>query len=189
MKHCTVREGYYEDNKEHIQKKQRDARAKDPTADRARYNRWYQRNKASKIKSTSAYSAKKYKEDSNFKLLTLLRSRVWHAVSKSTGIKKCAKTIELTGCSIQELKAHLESQFKEGMSWENQGKNGWEIDHIKPCAKFDLTDPEQQKICFHYTNLQPLWSLENKSKGAKYLQNPLSVRENILKIIREKVAR
>ena len=43
----------------------------------------------------------------------------------------------------------------------------WHVDHIKPCFSFDLTDPEQQKICFHYTNLQPLWALENIKKGKK----------------------
>jgi hypothetical protein len=65
-----------------------------------------------------------------------------------------------------ELRAHLEHQFKDGMTWDNHGE--WHIDHIKPCVQFDLTDPEQQKECFHYTNMQPLWAFENQSKGASY---------------------
>ena len=64
------------------------------------------------------------------------------------------------------LKKHIEIQFKEGMSWENHSLNGWHIDHIIPCASFDLTDPDQQKKCFHYTNLQPLEKIENIKKLA-----------------------
>ena len=68
-----------------------------------------------------------------------------------------------------DLKLHLENQFVDGMNWNNYGKNGWHIDHIKPCASFDLTDPKQQKICFHYTNLQPLWAIDNLIKHSKLL--------------------
>lgn len=80
---------------------------------------------------------------------------------------KNTNTLELLGCSIEELKIHLEKQFRDGMSWNNYGMYGWHIDHIKPCSAFDLTDLEQQKICFHYSNLQPLWAAENLSKGNK----------------------
>jgi len=73
----------------------------------------------------------------------------------------------LIGCTVQELRDHLEFQFRESMSWDNCGRNGWEIDHIIPCSSFDLTDPEQQKRCFHFSNLQPLWSEENLRKGNK----------------------
>jgi hypothetical protein len=79
------------------------------------------------------------------------------------GIRKTTGTEELVGCSANELKAHLESQFKPGMSWDNYGK--WHVDHIKPCASFDLTQEEEQRKCFHFTNLQPLWEYENLSKG------------------------
>lgn len=64
---------------------------------------------------------------------------------------------------------HLESQFEPGMTWENRRK--WHIDHIIPCAAFDLTDTEQQRACFHYTNLRPLWASENISKGTKILDD------------------
>ena len=60
---------------------------------------------------------------------------------------------------------HIEKQFKPGMSWENHGK--WHIDHVKPCASFDLTQSEQQKACFSYLNMQPLWAIDNIKKGAK----------------------
>ncbi len=58
------------------------------------------------------------------------------------------------------------------MTWENHGRHGWHIDHIIPCAAFDLTDPEQQKKCFHYTNYQPLYTLENLKKGDRIIQFP-----------------
>ena len=61
---------------------------------------------------------------------------------------------------------HLEAQFKPGMTWDNYGLKGWHVDHIRPCASFDLRDPEQQRRCFHYTNLQPLWAEENLKKGS-----------------------
>jgi hypothetical protein len=67
----------------------------------------------------------------------------------------------LIGCSKPELVAHIEAQFQPGMSWENYGRGGWEIDHIIPCGAFDLTEPAQQRACFHFTNLRPLWRIDN----------------------------
>lgn len=81
--------------------------------------------------------------------------------------QKHQSTFELLGCTLEELYAHIEAQFLPGMSWGNYGHDTWHIDHIKPCASFDLTDPEQQRVCFHYTNLQPLWAIDNIRKGAK----------------------
>jgi hypothetical protein len=114
------------------------------------------------------YMLLRIKNDVNFKILTILRKRIRN-VLKSKKNKKCFKSSELLGCSIEHARKHIESQFKEGMTWDNHGKYGWHIDHIIPCASFDLTDPEQQKKCFHYTNLQPLWWNENLSKGAKII--------------------
>ena len=95
-----------------------------------------------------------------------LRTRIRVALKRS-GAVKSAKTTELIGCSIPELRAHLESQFQPGMSWENWGASGWHVDHKKPCAKFDLTKPEEQRECFHWYNLQPLWAVDNLRKGAQ----------------------
>lgn len=105
--------------------------------------------------------------DPGFKLRMNLRHRIWSALqaneaSKSGGIQ------QLVGCSAADLMRHLEAQFTNGMSWENYGKHGWHVDHIRPCASFDLTDSEQQRQCFHYTNLQPLWATDNIKKGAKW---------------------
>jgi len=64
--------------------------------------------------------------------------------------------MKLVGCTIEFIKGYLEAQFEPNMSWDNYGE--WHIDHILPCASFDLTLPEEQQKCFHYTNLQPLWA-------------------------------
>jgi len=71
--------------------------------------------------------------------------------------------MELVGCSVEFLIKYLESKFTDGMSWENRGKERgkWHIDHIRPCNTFDLTDENEQKRCFHYTNLRPLWAEDN----------------------------
>lgn len=108
---------------------------------------------------------RKYDKLPNRKIGNLLKKRIRCALKRSKSTKSF-KTQELIGCSIEELKIHLESLFKPGMTWENRGVNGWHIDHIRPCVSFNLSDPEQQKQCFHYTNLQPLWAEENMSKNS-----------------------
>ena len=105
------------------------------------------------------------KYDIDYKLRMNLTRRVNEVLRDHI---KSATTMRLVGCTTEELKLHLERQFKPGMSWANHTVKGWHIDHIRPCASFDLTAPEQQKQCFHYTNLQPLWAGENYSKGDKY---------------------
>ena len=117
-------------------------------------------------KRKRAYVRGRHRSDPAFRLKGNLRTRLRQALK---GTYKSARTLELLGCTVEELRAHLEAQFKPGMTWENQSFHGWHVDHIRPCASFDLTDPEQQRICFHYTNLQPLWATENLSKGAKLL--------------------
>lgn len=103
----------------------------------------------------------RYQNDTEYRILVLLRGRLYNALS---GKAKAANTLELLGCTIKELRIHLESLFQKGMAWDNRGK--WEIDHIKPCASFNLIDPGQQKECFNYTNLQPLWAEDNRKKRA-----------------------
>ena len=77
---------------------------------------------------------------------------------------KTSKTQELVGCNYDFLMGYLEKQFTNGMTWENYGKDGWHIDHIQPCASFDLSNPDEQKVCFHYSNLQPLWATSSIAK-------------------------
>ena len=101
------------------------------------------------------------RNDINYRIEKNLRKRLWDAIK---GNNKSASTIKLLGCAVEYLKNHLESQFTEGMNWDNYGK--WHIDHIIPCASFDFTDPFQQRECFHFSNLQPLWAEDNLKKGS-----------------------
>lgn len=110
---------------------------------------------------------KRYNVDIEFKLIQRIRCRIRETITNNS--KRKTKSMELLGCSVKEAREHIEKQFEEGMTWENYTHDTWHIDHIIPCASFDLTDPEQQKKCFHYTNLQPLWAKDNMSKGAKIL--------------------
>ncbi|MCK9542837.1 MAG: hypothetical protein M0R03_12490 [Novosphingobium sp.] len=87
----------------------------------------------------------KYDSDINYKIKVLLRTRLNLALN---GNFKKGKTLDLLGCSINKLKYHLESQFKEGMTWDNHSLHGWHIDHIKPCCRFDLSKESEQKKCF-----------------------------------------
>jgi hypothetical protein len=126
-------------------------------------NKYRQENK----ESLNEKNRKNYAQNANLKLSQNIRRRMRETITLVS--KKTDSTMNLLGCTIQEAREYLEKKFKEGMTWENHGLYGWHIDHIIPCASFDLTDPEQQKKCFHYTNLQPLWAAENMSKGAKIL--------------------
>lgn len=102
--------------------------------------------------------------DLNYKISSNLRSRIRNAIK--IGNKKNT-TKNLIGCSIEELKKHLESNFRDGMTWENYGQY-WHIDHIRPCASYDLTIYENQIECFNYKNLQPLLKEENLRKNNKW---------------------
>jgi hypothetical protein len=110
------------------------------------------------------YVKNRRKNDINFRLKECLRSRLNYAIK---GNIKSTTTIRLIGCSVKFLRKYLESQFRPGMSWKNYGYRGWHIDHIRPCASFDLSNPIEQKKCFNYKNLQPLWAEDNLIKGGK----------------------
>lgn len=102
--------------------------------------------------------------DPLFRIVCELRTRVYHALKRTD---KSAKTMELLGCSVDSFKLYLESLFESGMTWENYGRGGWNIDHIIPLAIFDLSKPEHQRRCFHFSNMRPMWERENFSRPKK----------------------
>jgi len=116
------------------------------------------------IRETTKLYQREWKKDPMNHVIHNLRSRVVDCIKKDV---KAAATKELLGCSIEEFKSHIESQFTEGMSWSNYGE--WHIDHIKPVASYNLLDPDQQRECFNYNNMQPLWASDNWKKNSQEL--------------------
>jgi hypothetical protein len=110
-----------------------------------------------------AYVKMRYRTDPNRRVYANLLAGMNKAIKNGKG---SAHLVDLIGCTIPELRAHLEKQFLPGMSWENYTRYGWHIDHIIPCNCYDLTDPKQQRACYNFTNLQPLWSVDNWKKSA-----------------------
>jgi hypothetical protein len=113
----------------------------------------------------NVYEKKKRNADPLYKLKHSIRTRT-NNFFRNKGKARNTKMTKLLGCSWAELKAHIEAKFTEGMTWENHGE--WHNDHIRPLASFDLTNPFELAQAFHYTNLQPLWGLDNIRKGKKY---------------------
>lgn len=113
----------------------------------------------------NSYRKQRYNNDPQFKLRIILGNRL-NEVLKKNKTYKTSNIITLLGCSLNKVKEYLEKQFTINMSWENHGIY-WEVDHILPCDSFNLSDTEQQKQCFHYTNLQPLTKIDNRIKSNK----------------------
>ncbi len=126
--------------------------------------KWNQIHKKEVNERKKKYFREKYGNNINYKLTLLLRSRIYYALKRNV---KSNITKKLLGCSLEQLKQHIQKQFKPGMTWENHNFKGWHIDHIIPCASFDLSKTNEQRKCFNYTNLQPLWAEENLSKGKR----------------------
>lgn len=105
------------------------------------------------LEKESKYIKNRRKTDLLFRITANLRCRMWLAIK---GLRKADSTFALIGCSSDFIKTFIESKFMKGMTWENYGKF-WQIDHIQPCITFDLTKEEEQRKCFHYSNLRPLW--------------------------------
>lgn len=157
----VVSRAYYAENSERLREYWHKYYREHPDEVRATSKRWRDTHR----EHINARQNRRRREDLHFRLKEKLRSRFSRALA---GRYKHGTTIANLGCSIEQLKAHLEALFAPGMSWENYGIDGWHIDHIKPLARFDLTDPEQVKQACHYTNLQPLWAFDNISKGTKW---------------------
>jgi hypothetical protein len=132
----------------------------------------YQLVNKDKIKAGRYRWIKNLPNDHNYKIRGQISGRIHNAIKACKNAIKSNSTMRLIGCTVPELKIHIEKQFKPGMEWSNHGLRGWHIDHVKPCAVFDLKNPEEQKKCFHYSNLQPLWAKENLEKSDKYLKMP-----------------
>jgi len=110
---------------------------------------------------------KRYQEDISCRLKSILRARLSSALSND---QKSGSSVQDLGCSIPELRVHLESKFQTGMTWENWGKGEecWNIDHIMPLSAFNLSDRQHFLLACNYLNLQPLWKTDNLKKSDTY---------------------
>lgn len=173
---------YRQENIEHIFQVQKEYQTRNKERKRIRDQAWREanrercreRDKRNRQKNLEQYRTRgreytrnRRATDNKFRLVTNLRVRVYCAIKQ-----RSESTKDLLGCSIEHFIRHLESQFAPEMTWANYGSY-WEIDHVKPCASFDLTDSRQQKICFHWANCQPLGKIDNRRKGAKTVVEPV----------------
>jgi hypothetical protein len=177
-KHCRQSDSatYYNQNREIVKQRWKDYRDTHPDYNRqyylsnsqyfttyrnkhaGRYKVWRKKNR----RHLAFYRKELKIRDPNFKVACSLRSYI-STLIRNAGGNKTLKSVELLGCSIEQFRQHLEQQFVDGMGWDNYGE--WHIDHIIPCSSFNLSILEEQKKCFHYTNTQPLWKIDNLRKG------------------------
>lgn len=141
-----------EERKRRARERMRAIRSKDREAYRALSNQW---DKERRIK------------DPNYRIASNMRSRLSKVLN---GVVKRSSAVDDLGCSLDEFRLYLQSKFEPGMSWDNYGHgvDKWNIDHIEPLSTADLSDPDTQKRLSHYTNLRPMWHIENVRKGNRY---------------------
>ncbi len=152
--------GYQKANKEKCNLRKKLWARKNKERVKASRERWAKKNPDFKRK----WIANKRRTDVGFRILCSLRHTLWRTRSTKKRSRSCEKML---GCSLEDFRIYLESKFEVGMTWGNYGKYGWHIDHIVPCALFDLTREEHRKRCFHFSNLQPMFAIENHKKAAK----------------------
>ncbi len=129
--------------------------------EKSKYDKIYRENNKENIRGYKKNWLNKNRDNPILKIKRNLRRRIHHVLK---GELKSDNAFNLIGCNAEFFKKHIESLWTEGMSWNNYSPTGWHIDHKIPCYKFDLSNPEEQKKCFHYTNQRPLWAKDNLSR-------------------------
>jgi hypothetical protein len=129
------------------------------------------------------HKAKKYAEDLHHRLSVVLRSRLRSAVRNG---QKRGSAIRDLGCTVADLKAHLERQFLPGMTWENfgHGRGRWSIDHVFPMARADLTNRAHVLAVCNWQNLRPVWFAENVRKSARITPESRALFDGLLAYFR-----
>lgn len=135
---------------------------------RKEYDRNYRIKNSERIKQwnrewrrKTGYERKKRKNDKHYRVKSNISRRLRALIKQKKG-----NTMKYVGCNTQKLLCHIEQQFTENMTWRQY--HLLHLDHRVPCKAFDLSDPLEQRVCFWYKNLQPLWAKDNMSKGSKY---------------------
>jgi hypothetical protein len=129
---------------------------------------YFEKNKKKIIKYNGEYTKLRKENDPIFKLSINMRSRLkQYLKNKDFKRKITGSFFNIVGCTPNELGLHLESKFTEGMNWENHGTFGWHIDHIVPLSHAKSFNEVIELS--HYSNLQPLWAIDNLKKGKKHV--------------------
>ena len=154
----------FEDNPDGVLAARRAYYVKNKARCDAKSQKWQRENSKRVQQWVAAWRKRAVVKDPTIRLIANMRTRMYAALLRQA---KSTNTFKLLGCSgRQEYRQILSSRFSDGMSWSNYGK--WTVDHVIPCRAFTLRDALQQQICFHHSNLQPMWKLENMAKGARY---------------------
>lgn len=179
--YAETRKKYIDKNKDRIKDLKKEYCLKNKEYRKESYRLWLEKNKEKrseymknwrlnnkdKIKNNSIIYKKNNPEFAvRMKVFKNIRTRI-SMFLKSSNVSKNNKLMDMLGCTQKEFKKHIESLFKEGMSWDNYGLNGWHLDHIIPIS-FAKTEEDLVKLN-HYTNFQPLWAIDNIKKGNKIL--------------------
>lgn len=155
----ATRRAYYVKNRDRMRRIANETRAKNLAKfrqrDKSRRPKVYQRKKL------------RWHSDPIYKMSMKLRTSLLRGL-RSQSVRKTNKAVQLLGCSIPNFIIYIESKFEPGMSWGNWGNRDgdWHLDHIMPIAIFDLSRESHQQRCFHFSNYQPLWKLDNLRKNA-----------------------
>jgi len=150
---------YREGKREFLAKKQKDYYA----ANREKRQTYYAEYRQKNLDKITALRRERMKDPIQ-RLRLNLRNRLNAAVKNK---QKSGSAVRDLGCTVEEFVKYIECKFQNGMTWENWGRKGWHLDHIKPISYFDLTDRQQFLEACHYTNIQPMWYKDNLSKGSK----------------------
>jgi hypothetical protein len=132
---------------------------------------YFKKNKEVIINKNSKYhkiwQKDKLNSDSLYRLVRNMQNR-FSTVTKKREVETVSNAVKnYLGCSKKEFKLYIESKFKDGMNSNNYGIGGWTVDHILPYSRFDINNDDDLSILLHYSNIQPLWMLENINKGNK----------------------
>lgn len=146
---------YWQKTKEHKKQKDKEYRVAHYEHHKENHARW-RREKYQKMKQENSEEFHKYK----------IKTNISRRIREILGQNKSDTCVKYVGCSLDELKNHLETTFSNGMSWDNYGE--WHIDHIIPCTAFNMHDDTEKLACFNYKNLQALWSKDNIQKSNKF---------------------
>lgn len=155
---------WYAKHRERVKERLKAQRIKNPEQAKAKDQRYRERHPET-IRETARKSSARMRLNPYFRLVKNLRQRLYMAVRRKAALRPSRK--EMFGCTRAELIAHLTALLEPGMMWENYGD--WHVDHKIPCAHFNLLDPEEVRRCFHFTNLRPLWAVENIRKSDRIL--------------------